>query len=187
MKFKWIAIAALGIFLGLGNGTADALTPAKAEQLVRWTGCKAELEVDVNEPIMGSFFMHDHLDYDPSDKGKLYLGLQPYEGLTEDMEIAVLFHEAGHCLQYQGNRMRELGRQFDTQPTELDADRRSADLMCAYHIDGRQILHDLFVWALNTFGYAGDRGHGTIWERISQGNNAYSCNSSRMESPWLAR
>jgi hypothetical protein len=187
MKFKWSVIASLGIYLGLGIGTADALTPAKAEQLVRWTGCKSDVEFDPTAPVLNSFFTHHHLDYDVNDKGLLYLGIQPYEGLTEEMEIAVLFHEAGHCLQYQNDKLRDLGRAFDTVPAELDADRQSTDLMCAYKMDGRQILHDLFVWARETFGYIGDPGHGTLWERISQANSAYNCEPNRMESPWLAR
>ncbi len=183
--FKWIAIASLVISLGLGIGTADALTPAKAEQLVRWTGCKADLTLDKTEPVMGSYFRHYSLDYDKdAPKSELYLGIKPYEGLTEEMEIAVLFHESGHCLQYQNSQMSIL-RQNGTRTMELDADRYSADLMCSYHMDGRQILHDLFVWALKTFDYNGDWGHGTLWERISQGNLATSCNLVSQQSPFM--
>jgi hypothetical protein len=64
---------------------------------------------------------------------------------------------------------------------ELDADRRSADLACGLGLDGRKLLHDTFQWAHDSFGYNGDDHHGTLAERMSQGDKATACDK-RAES-----
>jgi len=144
------------------------MSAQQVTSLVRWAGCKATVVTDENESALSSYYRYgDQI---------MYIGLAKEEGLTDNMEAMVIFHETGHCLQDQLGYIRSLWEEKGTVAVELDADRWSAQLACAYHLDGRQLLHDVFVWAMNAYGYHGDYNHGSIWERISQGEKADYCN-----------
>ena len=164
---------------------AHAMTRADVESLARWAGCRAEVVVMPDESIFGSSFRGSYAGPDQYP-GELWIGLAPEEGMTNEMMTAVIFHEIGHCLQYQNGWL--LGDEvYGTRANshvdvELDADRYAAELMCSYHLNGLSILHDLFAYAYSHLGYEGDRNHGSIWERILQGYRATSCEVRPVEA-----
>lgn len=87
----------------------------------------------------------------------------------------ILAHEISHCLQTQEG-VHFAPDPDDRQDTELDADRRGADLLCSIlHKDGARINHDLLVAANRIFDYEGDTGHGTLAQRIQAGYDAPAC------------
>ncbi len=161
---KLIAALLLTLFI---PSTSYAMSAQQVKSLVRWAGCNATVVTNEDKSILSSSYRYgDQI---------LYIGLAKEEGLSDEMEAMVIFHETGHCLQDQLGYMRSLWEEKGTIAVELDADRWSAQLACAYHMDGKQLIHDIFVWAWKTYGYGGDYNHGSIWERISQGDNADYC------------
>jgi hypothetical protein len=145
---------------------AQALTAKQVESMVKWAGCNAPVYTSYDESVLSSFYR--------SGDG-IYIGLGTAPRLTDEMMMVVIFHETGHCLQDQLGYLYSMRDEKGTVAVELDADRWAAQLLCGYRMDGKQLLHDIFVWAYKTYGYDGDWNHGTIWERISQGNNADYC------------
>jgi hypothetical protein len=163
--------------LALGLAALFALLPAAGlanqptvEDLVRWAGCQANVVTSDQEMYYSS-------QYNPSTH-TLYIGLQG--DIPEDYLIAVTFHEIAHCLQDMEGAFRFPYRQIDL---ELDADTRSAGLLCAYHKDGPSIVHDLFVHLYKTYGYDGDPTHGTIYERIRAAALAPACQHRTVQAP----
>src|SRR5690349_1210451 len=143
-------------------GATNTTTPQEHyTTLARWAGCRAEVITSDEHSIVESFY-----------NGKLYIGTMP-DGVPAELAEMVALHEIGHCLQDQAGVLDDYA--WNPQVYELDADRRAADLACARHKDGAKLLHDLFVWAYETYGYSGDYAHGTMAERISQSTNAPAC------------
>jgi len=161
-------LLALALSLSFVVSASAAHRQASYEDLVRWAGCEARLVTSDQHEVVESY-------YSPLEHA-LYVGTKQLPGLRPEMAEMVLFHEIGHCLQAQAG----LG-DLPTLVLELDADRQAADLACGLGRDGRQLLHDLFVWALKTYDYDGDPSHGTLVQRISQGENASLCRA--LESP----
>jgi hypothetical protein len=144
--------------------------------IVKWAGCEANLVTSDERQIIESF-------YSPG-KHTLYIGTRDVEGLPQSVAVIVLYHEIGHCLQAQSGLLTTwLPRIY----LELDADRWAADLACARHLDGKRMLHDIMVWAYKTYGYEGDYDHGTLAQRIAQGDNALMCRLPRIEAPLVTR
>jgi hypothetical protein len=128
------------------------------EKIVRWSGCHADLITKDDVSVGRSLYQR----FPPA------IGIGTLEG---SITLMVLLHEISHCLQDQeGQDMYS-----DLRAVELDADRRSVQLACALGLDGPSLLHDLWVWAKKTFGYEGDKNHGTLAQRISQGENVHRC------------
>ena len=146
------------------------------EDIVRWAGCHAGLVTDDDRVVVESY-------YSPS-ASILFIGTKDFPGLEQELAEMVLFHEVGHCLQHQAGL---LDGTLPTLVTELDADRWAADLACGLGRDGKRLLHDIFVWAHETFGYDGDPWHGTLKQRIAQGDNAPFCKIVPLQAPVVAR
>lgn len=166
------ALAALAVALILFALPAAAGDKREeALQILKWTGCQAQLVTNEGVPALQSHYsLWSHT---------VFLGTADYPGLIPDFEELILLHEIGHCLQAQEGVVLALG----TVERELDADRRAADMLCARHKDGKRILHDIMVWAKRAFGYDGDPWHGTLAERIAQGENARLCMIQPPQAP----
>lgn len=136
------------------------------EAMARWAGCKAEVIEMENQSVLSSY-------YAPLWE-QMYIGMDNEDVPLETQQI-IIFHEIGHCLQDQEIQIGPLLEQGGRQMVELDADRRAADLACRRGQDGRRMLREAFLWAKKTFGYDGDDSHGTLAERISQGDKALYC------------
>jgi hypothetical protein len=138
--------------------------PAGYPSLVKWAGCHATVIADPSQPAVGSFYIPMRhviiIGTDENAKEPYYAGL------------FIVLHETGHCLQDESGW---LDKQTDIVVVELDADRRATDLACARGLDGRKILHDTFVWARDEFGYQGDPAHGSLEQRMAQGDLAHAC------------
>lgn len=163
---RFIAAALMSLFL-LIPISGYASSPYSPESLIRWAGCTAQIVTSDQRSVMSSM-------YNPYSH-TVYIGTAEQYGVTRDFRVAIIFHEVQHCLQGQAGHLDGPGYFQSIVDVELDADRGSADLMCQYHMDGVKILHDLFVWARAEFGYEGDPNHGTLEQRISQGENAMAC------------
>jgi hypothetical protein len=143
------------------------------EKVIKWAGCQAQLVTSDVIPIAGSAYApYAHT---------LYIGTLEAMDTPEFVHQIILFHEIGHCLQFQDGVLYEMG----TPDRELDADRWAADLACAIGLDGRQMLHDVMVWAKKTFDYDGDYAHGTLQQRIEAGNMARWCEKPDFQAPWF--
>lgn len=153
------ALVCLAIFLPV-RANANHLDDDTAT-LTRWAGCSANVVTSDRVPAIGSY-------YSPLEH-TLYIGTSPE--IPADAQLMVTLHEIGHCLQAQEGFF--YGR--TSVQIELDADRRSADLACSLGLDGVRMLHDLFVWAFDVYGYDGDLDHGTMVERISAAEGAPAC------------
>ena len=148
--------------------------PSNYAQMVQWAGCTAALDVDENDSPAGSYYVPVyHI---------LHIGAKDDPAIPYYAGLIILLHETGHCLQFQANPEQHV-RNYREDPVkyELDADRRSADLACALGLDGRTLLRQTFQWAHDTFGYNGDDKHGTLEQRMSQGDAATACDK-RVES-----
>ena len=142
------------------------------EVIAAWAGCRATLVTNDDASILNS-----HYTLAPPT---LSIGTQPVDGLPQDVAEMVLFHEIGHCLQHQAGLFNE---PIPLVVVELDADRWAAELACGMHRDGKRLLHDIFVWAHEQFGYNGDPAHGTLAQRIAQGDNAAMCKLTPLQAP----
>ena len=140
------------------------------EDLVRWAGCDARVVTNDQYEIVQSV-------YDPNTH-TIYLGGRDGLGLSREASEVIVLHEVGHCLQDQAG----LFGVWTDVALELDADRTAANLSCALGRDGRQIMHDLFVWFHKSFGYDGDPAHGTLVQRISQGDSAALCRAQEPQA-----
>jgi hypothetical protein len=140
--------------------------PANYAKIAVWAGCTADIFVDQTDDPTGSFYSMGH--------HVLVIGGKETPGVPYYAGLIILLHETGHCLQDQEGKLP--GYAWDPKPYELDADRRAADLACGLGLDGRGLLKDTFVWAHDFFGYNGDWAHGTLQERMSQGDLAQACN-----------
>jgi hypothetical protein len=142
--------------------------PANYPKMVQWAGCTAELDVDENDSPAGSYYVPGY--------HVLHIGAKDDPAIPYYAGLMILLHETGHCLQFQANPEEHV-RNYRANPVkyELDADRRSADLACGLGLDGRTLLRQTFQWAHDSFGYNGDDQHGTLVERMSQGDNARAC------------
>ena len=139
--------------------------------IVGHAGCRAAVVTSDQHEIWESFY-----DYDAN---QLYIGTAP--GVPDAAMLTVLYHEIGHCLQFQDGL-------FDGRPAillELDADRRAADMACRAGMDGRGMLRATLKLAQEVFDYNGDFNHGTLDQRISMGRLALSCEVA--QAPMLAR
>lgn len=136
------------------------------EGLVRWAGCTADLVTSDEHHLFESSYTGSHV---------LYIGTDIDSTRDPNIDLLVLFHEIGHCLQVQEGLTWE-AYAANTKLWELDADMRSANIACSLGMDGKRMLHDAFTWVYATYGYAGDPNHGTLTERIHQGHLAPLCN-----------
>lgn len=146
----------------------------KPEALARWAGCRANVVTSDQVSITRSYYnYYEHT---------LYIGTSSDSPLM--VRVIIVFHEIGHCLQAQdGTMTKYYNGPLQVQDIELDADRRAADLACRYGLPGKSLLHDVFVWAYKTFGYLGDYAHGTISQRIRQGELASACQVVPVQAP----
>lgn len=157
-------------FLGLADTAYAHHLQKPTERLVAWAGCKAPVVTSDEHSSLDSFY----------DGKRIYVGTAmdtPYE-----VWLMILLHETSHCLQYQKyqDAMADTYA-WDPMPWELDADRQSAVLACGLGLDGPRLLHDLFVWAKEKYGYEGDESHGTLAQRIHMGDGA--CVPAPVEAP----
>ena len=143
----------------------------------RWAGCTAALITSDERSILESFYRpYTHA---------LYIGTQD---TSQHFMLIVLFHEIGHCLQFQRYTLPEIQEIYQTRVAlELDADRLAADLACSMGMEGKRMLRDIFEWAHEEFGYDGDPEHGSLAERIGQGELAPACNPAPIQAPILGR
>ena len=148
---------------------------AYVKSLASWAGCTANVETDDTASPVDSFYRYHNL----------YIGTDPKA--PDYVLETVVFHEVGHCLQYQQNYMRDLWFSEGIIAVELDADRWSAQLMCGRGWDGMKRLHDTFVWLLHEYSYRGDYFHGTLDQRISQGEKADYCKVNPQQAPFQSR
>lgn len=171
---RLLAALALSLLAFAAPAWADH-RQAETERLVRWAGCHAPVHTSDQVSVLASFYSPDGgLYYEPG----LYIGTAA--GVPGFVRLMVTLHETGHCLQHQEGAMDAFTNMVDL---ELDADRRAADLACGLGLDGRALLHDLFVWAYRVFGYTGDWLHGTLAQRIEQGERASRCGVRPVEAP----
>ena len=147
---------------------------APYEEIIRWARCTAALVTSDERGVVESYYApYSH---------QLYVGTQDRADLPQRLAEMILFHEIGHCLQRQAGLF---DGSFSRVQIELDADRWAAEIACSLGRDGKRDLHDLFVWAKETFGYEGDPDHGTLIQRIAQGKNAALCNLPPTQAPIL--
>ena len=146
------------------------------EALVRWATCRAELVTNDDYLTVESYYMPDG-----SGHGVLYIGTKDMDGLPRELSEMMLFHEIGHCLQDQAGLLSDPA--ISRVQLELDADRWAADLACGLHRDGKRLLRDLFIWTWEQFGYEGDIRHGTLAQRMAQGDNAAMCKLIPIQAP----
>lgn len=169
-------IAALVLVLALVSPLSATHRQEPVERLVAWTGCDATVVTSDERSAVESYFS--------PFTNTVYIGTGANShapAVPVDLALIIILHEAAHCLQWSE------GVWFDTLvERELDADRRAADLACALGIDGARLLHDLFAWAYEVFGYEGDVDHGTMAQRISQSAGAPNCNLPLQQTPFQA-
>jgi len=159
------------LFAMLAGPVQAAHRALSVQDMVTWAGCKANLVTSDEESVASSFYV-------PVER-TLYIGTQSDPSIPEYVHTMILLHEVGHCLQHQQGYVFEMA----VVERELDADRISVDLACAMGMDGRTMIHDVFMWAYESFGYQGDYAHGTSAERIAQRDKARWCDK-RVEAPW---
>ena len=148
------------------------------QDLVEFSGCRAQILFDENASPAESFF-------DVDDEGPyIYLGVREEHQIPYYVTTIIVLHETGHCLQYQAGTLGQYRK--NPKLFELDADRQAADLACAMGMDGRRMLIETMEWARDVFGYTGDLYHGTLSERMAQGDLARRCNAERPQSPYLS-
>lgn len=187
MKTLVRAIVAAGVLIGFLCGTATPAHVQKSyQEILTWSGCTAQLVTNDQFPAIDSFYTTGVLYGIPVMPPTIYVGTKEGEP-PHEMALIVLLHEIGHCLQYQESPEALVAADMNPTPEiikvwELDADRRAADLACALGYDGRGLLHDVMVWLRETHGYNGDPAHGTLSERILQGEKATACDARRQES-----
>lgn len=169
---KRIILSVIMLCVALTSPSAAEHRDRKIESLMRWAGCTAALTTSDEVPIERSVYAYD--------EHRLYIGTQP--GDPENVYLGVTLHEIGHCLQMQEGVLLNRG----SVERELDADRRAADLACAMGRDGREILHELMVWAKEKFDYDGDDSHGTSAQRIQIGREAPACRVQPTQAPYSA-
>jgi hypothetical protein len=155
-------VAALCLVLALvvpvASGPAISTDVDTLTSIAEWAGCA---DVTVHEAdILNAYFGVDMMTGLPV----ILIGTQ----FPEEHRLTVFLHELGHCLQFMDGSIMEM----DIETRELDADGRSAQLACALHMNGPKMVRDLLVWVHETFGYDGDEDHGTLAQRIEQGNRA---------------
>jgi hypothetical protein len=140
---------------------ALAITEADITALARWAGCSADVVAsERHSPLDSAYGPLEHT---------LYIGTAP--DMDPGHMLIVLLHEIGHCLQRQDG----FAGYASGVEIELDADRIAADLACDLGLNGPGLLRDLFLWVRAKYGYNGDPGHGTLHERIRQGERAKRC------------
>jgi hypothetical protein len=168
---KFITAVLVGLLLLIpGSASRAGLLDVDPASLAKWAGCHATV-VTSNDysPLRSMYF----------PGGSIYIGTMP--GIvSREGAIAIAFHEITHCLQDQNYP----AIWDDRVATELDADRGSADLMCRYGMDGKRILRELFEWfkSMNP-DWDGDDNHGTMAQRISQGELAEACRVVPVQTP----
>ena len=150
------------------------------ERLARWAGCKAPVHTSDAVSVLESFYAPEDSVWGGYERG-LYIGTR--KDTPAYVGLMVTLHEVGHCLQHQTGTLDEM----DTVTRELDADRYAADLACGLGLDGRSLLHELFVWAFQVYGYDGDENHGTMVQRIHAGDRASRCDLPPAQAPFRAR
>lgn len=139
--------------------------PAKYPAMVEWAGCTAEADVDPEDSVVNSYYVPGY--------HVIHIGAKDDPEIPYFAGLIILLHETGHCLQAQEGGLGSYS--IEPKRFELDADRRSADLACGLGLDGRGLLRQTFQWAHDAFGYDGDENHGTLAQRISQGDLATAC------------
>src|SRR6266536_1634346 len=89
-------IAAVALLLTLAIPVDLSAKQETVLDKVRLTGCRATVETSQDHSILESYFDHDN--------NMLYFGTRP-DKLPQTYHDAVIFHEAGHCLQFQEGKM----------------------------------------------------------------------------------
>lgn len=151
-----------------------AYDPAHYAEIVQWAGCTAAVDVDPTDSIVGSFYVPGlHV---------MHIGTRLDDDVPYYTGLIVLLHETGHCLQFQADPDGQILKyRMDPSVYELDADRRAAEMACGLGLDGQRLLHDVMIWAHDTFGYNGDPSHGTLDQRIHADDGGDAC-TRRIES-----
>ncbi len=150
--------------------------PANYTKIVQWAGCTAAVDMDADDSVVNSYYIPGY--------HVLHVGTRPERNSPYYVGLVVLLHETGHCLQFQGAvSPDEQADKYQNDPVryELDADRQAAEMACGIGLDGKKLLLDTFTWAHDAFGYDGDPGHGTLYERIHADDFGSAC-MKRVES-----
>lgn len=159
----------LALAVPVSGGPSISTDVDTLTSIAEWAGCENVTVVEAD--ILNAYF---GVDYGGSPV--ILIGTQ----FPEEHRLTVFLHELGHCLQYMDGSIMKMA----SVTRELDADGRSAQLACALHMNGPQMVRDLLVWIHVTFGYDGDEDHGTLVQRIEQGNRAKGwCPST--QAPYL--
>jgi len=142
--------------------------PTEYPKMVSWAGCTADVDIDQHDSVAGSYYVPGY--------HVMHIGARDDSGIPYFAGLIILLHETGHCLQFQADPEGQMSAyRQDPVKYELDADRRAADLACSMGLDGKQLLRDTFQWAHDVLGYEGDPSHGTLAQRMSQGDAAPAC------------
>lgn len=136
------------------------------EQIVKDSQCTARVVTsDVRNATESHYNILQHT---------LYIGTNG--DIEPDFALIVIFHELGHCRQYQEFTIPQLNQLFsESKERELDADMRGADMACRAGLNAPKVGRRLFEWAKEKFNYDGDSDHGTVAERIAAMDRAPSC------------
>jgi hypothetical protein len=165
-------IAAVTLIVSLLAPSNAIHNDRAVKKLVAWAGCNATVMTSDQQLASDSMFS--------LQTKTLYIGTRP--DAPTYAERIIILHEIGHCLQLQEGGIAYF-QETGAPGYELDADMRSADLACKLGMDGRRMLHDTMIWAKHTFGYEGDWVHGSLADRIAQGDNAPACKAHATQAP----
>lgn len=162
-------VAVLALSASASAGPAISTDVETLTSIAEWAGCE-------NVTVVASDMLNAYFGVDYDGSPVIVIGTQ----FPEQHRLTVFLHELGHCLQYMDGTIMKM----DSETRELDADGRAAQLACALHMDGPRMLRELFEYARAEFGYDGDPDHGTLAQRIEQGNRAKSW-CPNIQAPFL--
>ena len=151
-----IAAAALLAFVS----PAWALTQDEAQQMAKLVGCTATVESRPSTEVNAYYNSDSH--------EVVMIG---FSNLPESWQRIILWHEVGHCLQWQDDRYGAL-RAKGPYELEWDADRFAIRQLAAEGIDGAELNSTIWADIYRQSKYEGDPDdtHGTLVGRITRGN-----------------
>lgn len=158
---KRVLIAAVALFILCVAGQAMALSQDEAQSIVAATGCTATVEaIEVPREGFNAF-------YSPMEH---HIVTFNFSQLPETWQRFILYHETGHCLQWQRGESYKL-RERGIHENEWDADAFAIQTLNAQGYDGEAINEELLSYVYRTWDAKGedDDSHGTIVDRIIRG------------------